>query len=135
MYVYFYILVRGTGPSARCNHVAALYDDKSLLVFGGTSKSKSLNDLYSLDFETVSIKITFFLISSSMKNQLTFNNFYSLDLCFRWCGQELRFGVSIHHLDLVVVESYVEQNGILREVAAEKNVCSSKLKSNEVLDS
>ncbi|KAJ0610878.1 putative kelch-type beta propeller [Helianthus annuus] len=44
---------QGTGPSARCNHVAALYDDKLLLVFGGTSKSKSLNDLYSLDFETM----------------------------------------------------------------------------------
>lgn len=43
----------GPGPSARCNHVAALYDDKLLLVFGGTSKSKSLNDLYSLDFETM----------------------------------------------------------------------------------
>ncbi|KAD3338630.1 hypothetical protein R6Q59_016803 [Mikania micrantha] len=43
----------GAGPSARCNHVAALYDDKLLLVFGGTSKSKSLNDLYSLDFETM----------------------------------------------------------------------------------
>lgn len=43
----------GHGPSARCNHVAALYDDKLLLVFGGTSKSKSLNDLYSLDFETM----------------------------------------------------------------------------------
>ncbi|KAJ0626134.1 putative kelch-type beta propeller [Helianthus annuus] len=44
---------QGTGPSARCNHAAALYDDKLLLVFGGTSKSKSLNDLYSLDFETM----------------------------------------------------------------------------------
>ncbi|KAK1428938.1 hypothetical protein QVD17_17778 [Tagetes erecta] len=43
----------GAGPSARCNHVAALYDDRMLLVFGGTSKSKSLNDLYSLDFKTM----------------------------------------------------------------------------------
>ncbi|XP_071686475.1 acyl-CoA-binding domain-containing protein 5 [Rutidosis leptorrhynchoides] len=43
----------GPGPSARCNHVAALYDDKLLLVFGGTAKSKSLNDLYSFDFETI----------------------------------------------------------------------------------
>ena len=49
-------MVRGPGPSARSNHVAALYDDKLLLVFGGTSKSKSLNDLYSLDFETVRIE-------------------------------------------------------------------------------
>lgn len=44
----------GTGPSARSNHVAALYDDKTLFIFGGTSKSKTLNDLYSMDFETVS---------------------------------------------------------------------------------
>lgn len=43
----------GTGPSPRSNHVAALYDDKILLIFGGTSKSKTLNDLYSLDFETM----------------------------------------------------------------------------------
>ncbi|XP_050220345.1 acyl-CoA-binding domain-containing protein 4 isoform X2 [Mercurialis annua] len=43
----------GTGPSPRCNHVAALYDDKMLYIFGGTSKSRSLNDLYSLDFETM----------------------------------------------------------------------------------
>ncbi|KAI7753111.1 hypothetical protein M8C21_022588, partial [Ambrosia artemisiifolia] len=44
---------KGAGPSARCNHVTTLYDDKLLLVFGGTSKSKSLNDLFSLDFETM----------------------------------------------------------------------------------
>ncbi|KAJ6904244.1 acyl-CoA-binding domain-containing protein 6 isoform X1 [Populus alba x Populus x berolinensis] len=43
----------GTGPSPRSNHVAALYDDKNLLIFGGTSKSRTLNDLYSLDFETM----------------------------------------------------------------------------------
>lgn len=33
--------------------MAALYDDKTLFVFGGTSKSRTLSDLYSLDFETV----------------------------------------------------------------------------------
>ncbi|GLT53442.1 hypothetical protein SLA2020_267120 [Shorea laevis] len=43
----------GTGPSPRSNHVAALYDDKHLYIFGGASKSKTLNDLYSLDFETM----------------------------------------------------------------------------------
>ncbi|OVA12026.1 hypothetical protein BVC80_8993g29 [Macleaya cordata] len=43
----------GTGPSARSNHVAALYDDKILFIFGGASKSRTLNDLYSLDFETM----------------------------------------------------------------------------------
>lgn len=43
----------GTGPSVRSNHVAVLYDDKTLFIFGGTSKSKTLNDLYSLDFETM----------------------------------------------------------------------------------
>ena len=52
-FLHFLIYVRGTGPSARSNHVAALYDDKTLLIFGGTSKSRTLNDLYSLDFETV----------------------------------------------------------------------------------
>ncbi|KAJ3681117.1 hypothetical protein LUZ60_015606 [Juncus effusus] len=44
---------KGTGPSARSNHVATLYDDKTLFIFGGHSKSKTLNDLYSLDFETM----------------------------------------------------------------------------------
>ncbi|CAN4113589.1 unnamed protein product [Withania somnifera] len=43
----------GTGPSPRSNHVSALYDDKLLLIFGGSSKSRTLNDLYSLDFETM----------------------------------------------------------------------------------
>ncbi|XP_052189359.1 acyl-CoA-binding domain-containing protein 4 [Diospyros lotus] len=43
----------GPGPSPRSNHVGALYDDKTLLIFGGVSKSRTLNDLYSLDFETM----------------------------------------------------------------------------------
>lgn len=43
----------GPGPSPRSNHVATLYDDRLLLVFGGASKSRTLNDLYSLDFETM----------------------------------------------------------------------------------
>ncbi|KAK8555804.1 hypothetical protein V6N13_069883 [Hibiscus sabdariffa] len=43
----------GARPSPRSNHVATLYDDKTLLVFGGASKSRTLNDLYSLDFETM----------------------------------------------------------------------------------
>ncbi|XP_028781443.1 acyl-CoA-binding domain-containing protein 6-like [Neltuma alba] len=43
----------GTAPSSRSNHVAALYDDKILFIFGGASKSRTLNDLYSLDFETM----------------------------------------------------------------------------------
>nr|GME04611.1 acyl-CoA-binding domain-containing protein 4 [Ipomoea batatas] len=43
----------GPGPSARSNHIATLYDDKLLLIFGGTSKSRTLNDLHSLDFETM----------------------------------------------------------------------------------
>ncbi|KAG9129653.1 hypothetical protein Leryth_017732 [Lithospermum erythrorhizon] len=41
----------GSGPSPRSNHVAALYDEKLLLVFGGSAKSRTLNDFYSLDFE------------------------------------------------------------------------------------
>ncbi|URE04498.1 kelch repeat protein [Musa troglodytarum] len=44
---------KGTGPSARSNHVAALYEDKLLFIFGGQSKSRILNDLHSLDFETM----------------------------------------------------------------------------------
>ncbi|CAN0855894.1 Acyl-CoA-binding domain-containing protein 6 [Linum grandiflorum] len=43
----------GTGPSPRSNHVAALCGDKMLFVFGGASKSRTLNDLYSLNFETM----------------------------------------------------------------------------------
>ncbi|RZC55533.1 hypothetical protein C5167_014392 [Papaver somniferum] len=43
----------GSKPSPRSNHVAALYDDRILFIFGGSSKSRTLNDLYSLDFETM----------------------------------------------------------------------------------
>jgi hypothetical protein len=53
MHLKEYITCRGTAPSPRCNHVASLYDGKILYIFGGASKSRTLNDLYSLDFETV----------------------------------------------------------------------------------
>ncbi|KAG2273578.1 hypothetical protein Bca52824_056133 [Brassica carinata] len=43
----------GTRPCARSNHVATLFDDKILFVFGGSGKNKTLSDLYSLDFETM----------------------------------------------------------------------------------
>ncbi|VFQ79232.1 unnamed protein product [Cuscuta campestris] len=43
----------GAVPPARSNHVATLYDDKLLFIFGGTSKSRTLNDLHSLDFEAM----------------------------------------------------------------------------------
>ncbi|CAH1416484.1 unnamed protein product [Lactuca virosa] len=64
---------RGPGPSSKCNHVAALYDDKLLLVFGRTSKSKYLNDLYSLDFETMMwSRIKWYIVGSgSRKKQST----------------------------------------------------------------
>ena len=53
-----FISCRGSVPSPRSKHVAAIYDDRLLLVFGGASKSKFLNDLYALDFE--SVRIVFF---------------------------------------------------------------------------
>jgi len=43
----------GAGPSPRSKHVAAIYNDRFLLIFGGASKRKALNDLFSLDFETM----------------------------------------------------------------------------------
>ncbi|KAG7551129.1 Kelch repeat type 1 [Arabidopsis thaliana x Arabidopsis arenosa] len=43
----------GTRPCARSHHAATLFDDKILFVFGGSGKNKTLNDLYSLDFETM----------------------------------------------------------------------------------
>ncbi|XP_057771991.1 uncharacterized protein LOC130991673 [Salvia miltiorrhiza] len=43
----------GPRPCSRSNHIAALYNDKMLFVFGGASKSRTLNDLYSLDFEAM----------------------------------------------------------------------------------
>ncbi|KAI3469422.1 hypothetical protein Pfo_026085 [Paulownia fortunei] len=45
--------MQGPRPSPRSNHIAALYNDKMLFVFGGASKSRTLNDLYSLDFEAM----------------------------------------------------------------------------------
>ncbi|XP_057752402.1 acyl-CoA-binding domain-containing protein 6-like isoform X2 [Arachis stenosperma] len=43
----------GAAPCPRFNHVASLHDDKILYIFGGSSKSRTLNDLYSLNFETM----------------------------------------------------------------------------------
>ncbi|KAL5701106.1 hypothetical protein ACHQM5_026481 [Ranunculus cassubicifolius] len=51
--IWLSIRCTGTRPSPRSNHVAALHDDRILYIFGGTSKSRTLNDLYSLDFETM----------------------------------------------------------------------------------
>ncbi|XP_020220693.1 acyl-CoA-binding domain-containing protein 6 isoform X1 [Cajanus cajan] len=47
------LLYTGAAPCPRFNHVAALYDGKILFIFGGASKSRTLNDLYSLDFGTM----------------------------------------------------------------------------------
>lgn len=47
------LLAMGSVPSPRSKHVAAIYDDRLLLVFGGSSKSKYLNDLYALDFDAM----------------------------------------------------------------------------------
>lgn len=47
------LLAMGSVPSPRSKHVAAIYDDRLLLVFGGASKSKYLNDLHALDFEAM----------------------------------------------------------------------------------
>ncbi|KAK9139423.1 hypothetical protein Scep_009104 [Stephania cephalantha] len=43
----------GSRPSSRSNHVAAVYDDRIMYIFGGSSKSRTLNDLYSFDCETM----------------------------------------------------------------------------------
>jgi hypothetical protein len=61
---------KGAGPSPRSNHVAALYDDRILLIFGGQSKSKTLNDVHALDFETVisiGFPCRFFLLMRLLK--------------------------------------------------------------------
>ncbi|CAH1450859.1 unnamed protein product [Lactuca virosa] len=59
-----------TTPTSGYSHVAALYDDKLLLVFGRTSKSKSLNDLYSLDFETVMwSRIKWYIVGSGSRKK------------------------------------------------------------------
>ncbi|MCO5548403.1 hypothetical protein L7F22_001860 [Adiantum nelumboides] len=47
------LLAMGSVPCPRSKHVAAIYDDRLLLVFSGVSKSKYLNDLYALDFEAM----------------------------------------------------------------------------------
>lgn len=82
---FFFAMCRGTGPSPRSNHVAALCDDKMLLIFGGASKSRTLNDLYSLDFETV----LNFILNNAMLNilQPDRSNIVSiLHLIFYFCS-------------------------------------------------
>jgi len=46
-------MVQGFWASPHAKHSATMYDDRYVLIFGGASKSKALNDLFALDFETV----------------------------------------------------------------------------------
>lgn len=120
---------RGTGPSPRSNHVAALYDDRILYIFGGSSKSKTFNDLYSLDFETVS-KInppwnSMFISASNLRNHFVIK-FPFVWYC-RWCGQESRSEVSILHQELVVAVCCVVLNGILLGAEAVKKVSMTSI--------
>ncbi|KAL3699278.1 hypothetical protein R1sor_017300 [Riccia sorocarpa] len=43
----------GNGPSPRTRHIAEMYDDRFLLIFGGATRSKISNDIFALDFETM----------------------------------------------------------------------------------
>ena len=134
-----YITCRGTAPSPRFNHVAALYDDKILYIFGGSSKSRTLNDLYSLDFETVSELCRSKCVNGLYRNNMQYNCLISPQCkwilhkpfnlikiyiyFFRWHGHEWRCEVFIRHLELVVVVSFVVLNGISQVVEAGKKVC------------
>lgn len=51
-------------------------------------------------------------ISIMMKTYIFISWFWYVDFCLRWYGQELRRNEDFHHLELVVVEFYVELNGI-----------------------
>lgn len=53
------IMQKGKVPSARCGHVAKLYGSV-MWIFGGYSREGHLNDLYSLNLETVMINNLFF---------------------------------------------------------------------------
>lgn len=69
-----YFMCRGPRPCSRSNHIAALYNDKMLFVFGGASKSSTLNDLYSLDFEAVCIQSLFYVLSKH--SEITINQIF-----------------------------------------------------------
>ncbi|CAM6085031.1 unnamed protein product [Calypogeia fissa] len=43
----------GKGPSPRARHVAEMYDDRFLVVFGGETRSKISSDIYALDFDNM----------------------------------------------------------------------------------
>ncbi|BBN19454.1 hypothetical protein MPTK1_8g10800 [Marchantia polymorpha subsp. ruderalis] len=43
----------GNGPSPRTKHIAEMYDDRFLLIFGGVTRSKISNDIFALDFDTM----------------------------------------------------------------------------------
>lgn len=51
--MWIHLQTTGAEPSPRSKHIAAIYNDRFLLIFGGASKRKALNDLFSLDFETM----------------------------------------------------------------------------------
>lgn len=111
-------MCRGPRPCSRSNHIAALYNDKMLFVFGGAAKSRTLNDLYSLDFEAVCEHSLYMTYQTLLHYQINI----TLNVSFRWFGQESKCEDFIHRLELVAVEHYVEQNGTSLVVVARKKV-------------
>lgn len=51
--LHIFIVRRGTPPSPRSGHSAAVHAERYLLIFGGGSHATFFNDLHVLDIQTV----------------------------------------------------------------------------------
>ncbi|KAK6117311.1 hypothetical protein DH2020_048945 [Rehmannia glutinosa] len=83
------IEAKGDIPVARSGHTVVRANSVLILFGGEDTKRRKLNDLHMFDLKS-----------------LTW-----LPLHCTWYGQELKYEVFIHRLELVVVEHFVEQNG------------------------
>jgi hypothetical protein len=85
------LLYRGKGPSARARHVADMYDDRFLVVFGGETRSKVSNDLYALDFDNVLFLVLPCRLFLALSAQYTFLQLF-MNTCLFWyvCEHILR---------------------------------------------
>jgi len=88
---------RGSPPTPRSDHAAAVHAERYLLIFGGGSHATCFDDLHVLDLQTV--------CQASIVSATLFVCFLTYMFpCYRWNGQDIHNKVThqLHVLDTLV---------------------------------